>query len=315
MSVGPDFFTEEYYDHLISTEYKETFRVKSDLGAGYASSYHLCDGLYLIFSHYMMMEVEGDYDSILDGDIVLIHHFLQGNAWIHLENGLSGSFCSGDTMFFNGRVGGFKGWAGDSVVTCISFFGYRDALINTAQRLLAHEAETLSQVKQMLDGPSGFIIAPTAPEIGLQLQELHKRCLGDQPVRIRLAALDLFISDALYFEQYKNTRKGLYKHEYVLLIQDVAAYMQTHYDQPLTISQLAEHFGINRTYLKNIFTELYGMPPMTYLRNIRMSQAKDMILDGCSVLEAANAVGYANPSKFTQAFREKYHILPSKLRS
>ncbi len=82
-----------------------------------------------------------------------------------------------------------------------------------------------------------------------------------------------------------------------------------------TIDELALRFHINQTTLKTTFKNVYGMPIATYMKDYRIKRAAELLLQTeASIAEIAEAVGYENQSKFTQAFKDIMGILPSTYR-
>ncbi len=81
---------------------------------------------------------------------------------------------------------------------------------------------------------------------------------------------------------------------------------------PPTISALARRVGLNACYLKVGFRRRVGLTIGEYVRKRRMEAALRMLeCDGCTVLQAASAVGYTNPSHFSAAFKQYHGRLPS----
>ncbi|MBK1707265.1 helix-turn-helix transcriptional regulator [Halochromatium glycolicum] len=82
-----------------------------------------------------------------------------------------------------------------------------------------------------------------------------------------------------------------------------------------TIASLARRVGLNECSLKAAFRRVTETTIAAYLRDQRMHHARALIEhEGQSVLQAALAVGYANPSHFATAFRKVHGRLPSSLR-
>ena len=72
--------------------------------------------------------------------------------------------------------------------------------------------------------------------------------------------------------------------------------------------------GFNETLLKGRFRALFGTSVFAYLRQIRMEEARRLLLERhLNVTEVAQRVGYANPSKFAAAFRRQFGKSPSAL--
>lgn len=87
-------------------------------------------------------------------------------------------------------------------------------------------------------------------------------------------------------------------------------------EQPPTLRELARQVGLNELKLKQGFRSLYGTTVYGYLRSHRMELAWRLLTRGqLSVTEVALRVGYANPSKFSAAFRRRFGCAPSALRA
>lgn len=89
-----------------------------------------------------------------------------------------------------------------------------------------------------------------------------------------------------------------------------SSYLETH-----SLLSLSKRFGINQTKLKVGFKELFGVPVIEYVYNLKMAHARNLILDkNRSVTEVASLVGYKYANHFTTAFKRKYGINPSLLK-
>jgi len=80
-----------------------------------------------------------------------------------------------------------------------------------------------------------------------------------------------------------------------------------------SVTSLAHSAGLSRSAFMARFKLLFGMPPMTALRDLRMRHAA-MLLAGnkISVDQAAHEVGYTSRSSFLRAFRKVIGYDPSK---
>ncbi len=85
---------------------------------------------------------------------------------------------------------------------------------------------------------------------------------------------------------------------------------------PFTIKQLAIISGMNETTLKRNFKRVTGKPIFSYLTDMRMEKAKELLMHNeKNVSEVAYAVGYKNPQHFTSAFKRKFNYVPSELKN
>jgi AraC-like DNA-binding protein len=84
---------------------------------------------------------------------------------------------------------------------------------------------------------------------------------------------------------------------------------------PWTVSQLSETVGMSRTAFTRRFTAVVGKPPMTYLRDWRLSCAARLLRETDASLAAiARQIGYATEFAFAGAFRREYGISPGRFR-
>jgi AraC-like DNA-binding protein/DNA-binding transcriptional ArsR family regulator len=106
-----------------------------------------------------------------------------------------------------------------------------------------------------------------------------------------------------------------YQAEQILTIRKVHDYMMEHLDSHITIETLARQFLMNPTTLKHVFKAVYGMPLATHMKEHRIRKAAALLKEtDDSIGTIARAVGYENPSKFSAAFREFYHMTPNEYR-
>lgn len=84
----------------------------------------------------------------------------------------------------------------------------------------------------------------------------------------------------------------------------------------LSLEQLARHVGLNRRKLALGFKHLFGITAGDYQREVRLELAR-RALEGpvSSVGYAAAVAGYSDVGSFGKAFRARYGVLPSELRS
>jgi len=99
-------------------------------------------------------------------------------------------------------------------------------------------------------------------------------------------------------------------------IDDAIDILQVEWSSPPTIRALARRVGLNKQYLQDGFHALTGSTIGDYVRRQRMERARTLIESrGVSVLEAAQQVGYSNPSHFSQAFRKHFGVSPAACRT
>ncbi|MCH5641459.1 AraC family transcriptional regulator [Gordonia sp. ABSL49_1] len=87
-------------------------------------------------------------------------------------------------------------------------------------------------------------------------------------------------------------------------------------DQPWTVASLATAAGVSRAAMARRFTDLVGVPPMTYLTDWRLSAAADLLADPEQTLTSiARQVGYGSPFAFSAAFKRQHGVSPAVFRA
>ena len=83
---------------------------------------------------------------------------------------------------------------------------------------------------------------------------------------------------------------------------------------PPTYPELARMACLSESKLSRAFKQAYGVTIHAYVISCRLEWARTLIEIGkMSVAQAAATVGYANPSHFSQAFKERYGVSPSSI--
>ncbi|MEN8127028.1 MAG: PocR ligand-binding domain-containing protein [Planctomycetota bacterium] len=92
--------------------------------------------------------------------------------------------------------------------------------------------------------------------------------------------------------------------------------MQYNYDQPLTLADLAKATHLSVSRLAHLFREQMGITPVDFLTNIRINNAKRMLLTtdhNCTRI--CYDVGYNNQSYFTRVFKQIVGATPREFRN
>jgi AraC family transcriptional regulator, transcriptional activator of the genes for pyochelin and ferripyochelin receptors len=92
-------------------------------------------------------------------------------------------------------------------------------------------------------------------------------------------------------------------------------YITANFNDNHSIATLSRRFGINQTKLKKYFKELFGVPVIEFIFNLRMDHAQTLLYDrGMYIADVAPIAGYKNPNHFATAFRRKFGVSPSEIR-
>lgn len=82
--------------------------------------------------------------------------------------------------------------------------------------------------------------------------------------------------------------------------------------KPWSIEEMARVASMSRSSFAKHFNDTMGMPPATYLTEMRLTLATSYLKQKRSVKETAMAVGYSSQPAFTKAFSAKFGMAPLK---
>lgn len=99
------------------------------------------------------------------------------------------------------------------------------------------------------------------------------------------------------------------------MMEQVIQYIHEHYAKPLSVSKIAQEFGVERRRFAYLFEQHTGMNPSSYLTEYRMRRAKDL-LQFCdsTVAEIAECVGYVDSFYFSRVFKKCTGMSPTAYR-
>ena len=99
------------------------------------------------------------------------------------------------------------------------------------------------------------------------------------------------------------------------IAQSMKAYMESHLDEKLTISDLSHRFHLSRTACKSAFRSCVDQPIHSWLLDRRMERAAELLeKTKMPILQVAQSVGYTGVSQFNVAFRQRYGKSPREYR-
>lgn len=100
-----------------------------------------------------------------------------------------------------------------------------------------------------------------------------------------------------------------------LYVKQAIDYMKANYSYKISISQLAGRIGIDRIYLSALFKELGLQSPQSYLVQLRMDKASELMNNAqLTISEIAHSVGYQDPLLFSKMFKKIKGASPSRYR-
>ena len=99
-------------------------------------------------------------------------------------------------------------------------------------------------------------------------------------------------------------------------IKEAINFIEQNFQNDISIEEIAEVCGINRSYLGKIFKKSVGKSPQEFLMNYRMVKATELLkLTDLSIADIGKAVSYENQLHFSRAFKTVLGISPRHWRN
>lgn len=92
----------------------------------------------------------------------------------------------------------------------------------------------------------------------------------------------------------------------------VDQYLRTHYQEQLSVEQVATIIGVNTKYFSQLCKTYLGSSFLEYLTSIRMEKAKELLdANELTIKEVAELTGFIDGNYFSRVFRQNFGVSPS----
>lgn len=98
-------------------------------------------------------------------------------------------------------------------------------------------------------------------------------------------------------------------------LREIVGYLGEHFSEPLSLTEVASHFGLSPQYFSTFFRENFGRTFTQHINSLRIEQAARLLREtDLPVMEVGFSVGFDNFSYFIKRFRSVYGVSPSHYR-
>ncbi len=98
-------------------------------------------------------------------------------------------------------------------------------------------------------------------------------------------------------------------------VEQALSFMHKNYSQKISVSEIAVHVGLNRSYLYNLFRTYLQTSPQDYLVRYRIEKACNLLESSTySIGEISRSVGYDDPLLFSKMFKKIRGVSPREYR-
>ena len=205
------------------------------------------------------------------------------------------------------------------------FFGAGDCYIIPPGQKVIHTADPITSREGVYCAIDGRIVAKTVSDVGITPENpfVSPECFdGMVEVVTRMIELssdtdmgaDLRRIACIYELLGIISKPKLAKNKNVW-VEKAIGFMETNYHKSITVENIADSIGLERSYFSTLFKSRMGISPHAYLSELRVRKSVVLLGDGnYSVADAAEAVGL-DPRNFARLFRQITGRKPNDLKN
>lgn len=151
--------------------------------------------------------------------------------------------------------------------------------------------------------------------VAQQLRQAHRKLeTRDTPLLEQETALLDVLAQLIH--RHANDSPSLYRvGQEPQAITRLKRYIEDHYANDISLDSLSQLTHLSRYHLLRVFRETVGIPPHTYLRQVRIKHAKVMLASGLPIADVAIATGFTDQSHLTRWFKRLWGFTPGQYRN
>lgn len=113
----------------------------------------------------------------------------------------------------------------------------------------------------------------------------------------------------------KEKAAGTHSDYQISLVKSIIEYIRIHYEEPVSLRDLALQFHLSEGHLCRFFKSMTRMSPVEYINFYRVSMSAELLRrSDARIGEIALQTGFDNISYYNRTFRKYMHMTPSQFR-
>ncbi len=302
MQGADRFFSNQKMKLLCRDDHCSVYQMKNETGNGTATCYQVYPGISVLYNDYHISSCPSR--KFENEHIISINHCMEGRIEWEVSDGAYLYLASGDIMLDSSvtenKECSFPLSHYHGITITISVPEATDSMSDLLD-LFSIDLSEIEKVFQLATRP--FIMHGDIFPDHI-FNELYHVPEYIRKEYLRVKILELLISLKMIDPStIGETRPYFYKTQ-VEKVKAIMALMTANPEIHYTMEELSEQFDISVSALKHCFKGVYGTAIFTYMRNYRMDMAATLLTQTDeSITSIAGKVGYANSSKFSEAFK------------
>lgn len=142
--------------------------------------------------------------------------------------------------------------------------------------------------------------------------DLYQQHTATSQLNLKAKILELL---ALLIDQNEKRALAQIETETVDTVNRITEYLKQNYRKNLSIVDISTLVNLHPNYVHRIFKKVHHTTPMTFLTELRLAHAKELLLTtSMSIMEISTQCGFDSPSYFTLVFRKHNRMPPKEFR-
>lgn len=140
------------------------------------------------------------------------------------------------------------------------------------------------------------------------IYELSKKPPLDYELEIHMLLMQIWKKLYRYFRTLPEKEQK--PQRYLERLRNIISYVQEHYNQEITLDDVAGHVNICKSECCRFFKKHMGMTLFDYIMFLRIQNSLPLLRDGESVTKAAGMAGFSSPAYYGQIFKRYMKCTP-----
>lgn len=163
------------------------------------------------------------------------------------------------------------------------------------QNHIAQDSELLRHVKQIIE-------EYTQQNIGYELA-------------VKASIYGILVALLRHYVHNIVNKPSMEQQRNIHCFKKVLEYVEQHYNEDISLIQLASFANMSNQYFCRIFKSITGKRPMEYINYLRMNKAASLLIDSdLNISEIAMTVGFDDSNYFSRLFKKYKKISPTLFR-
>lgn len=297
-----------------NTDFFSHYMLQNKTGTGHLLAYNILPGLQVFYCNFHLKEFCFNFEN--QGKSLIVMHCHNGGCeWVNSAS-MSMSMEENDLLLLD-RMPATKTYrfpvhCYHGIAVVFSMERCQSELMNMFKAVGVDFAALVQKI-QPLTLPLKLPSSEHVSHIFSELYRLPKN-IRLPYFKIKVLELMLFLSRLDAEANYETAAQipRAYKNKMEMLREILRENTEEH----LTLEQLSKQIEMSPTQMKKYFKLAYGDSIYSYVKTHRMKLATQLLQDdNFSIADVAGRVGYANSSKFAQAFKEFTGYSPKEYRN